>query len=340
MTFESVTKTYDGSRVPAVVDLNWTVKEGTITALAGESGSGKTTTLRLISGLEIPEKGRIVFGETVWVGPGVFVPPEGRRVRMVFQDFALFPHWTCLENLTKTMEKPDQGLAKTTLSSLGLEGLERRYPHELSGGQKQRLALARAVVEKPSLLLLDEPFNNLDRKIKSEVIQVFRQKILERGHTALVVTHEKDEAYGLADHLAFFEGGRLLQEGTIQEVYENPRSLGAALFFEKTSMIPLNKIPPIFRKRLEGVLDLTKVCTLGLRPWSITLLAQPHPDALLAKVLQRRFHGSHWEYKVELEGGGELWFNSTNVSVEDHVFLGWDRHQVLGFSDTAPNMRE
>lgn len=331
MTFQDVTKTYAGSKQPAVQSLTWTVEEGCITALAGTSGSGKTTTLRLAAGLERPEQGTLEHQGRVWVKPGHFVPPEKRGIRFVFQDFALFPHWTVLENITRTMTLACGSAARESLAWMGLDGLEKRYPHELSGGQKQRLALARALVEHPSLLLLDEPFNNLDRRTKDEVTRVFRQKLKERGHTCLVVTHEKDEAYALADRIALFHEGRMVQEGQLDEVYRRPRTLGAALFFEKTNYFELRAVSPVLQARLLEALQPWQGAYVGLRPRFVRASAHQATGALPARVLDRRFHGAFTEYEVLLEAGDRLWLQDPTHSLPERVYVSWEPEAVLPF---------
>jgi iron(III) transport system ATP-binding protein len=202
------------------------VTRGEIMALLGPSGCGKTTLLRLIAGFESPDAGEIVLDGRVLAGPGVFVPPEKRRVAMVFQDFALFPHMNVGANVAFGLPKGADRKQRVTelLALVGLEALERRLPHQLSGGQQQRVALARALASEPALILLDEPFSNLDPSIRARVRDEVRELIHQIGITAVFVTHDQEEALSVAEQVAVMMAGRVMQVGTPTEIYTQPVS--------------------------------------------------------------------------------------------------------------------
>jgi iron(III) transport system ATP-binding protein len=195
-------------------------------ALLGPSGCGKTTLLRLIAGFEAPDAGKIILDGRVLAGPGVFVPPERRRVAMVFQDFALFPHMNVGANIAFGLPKgadKKQRIAEL-LDLVGLAGLQSRFPHQLSGGQQQRVALARALASEPALILLDEPFSNLDPSIRARVRDEVRELIHKIGITAVFVTHDQEEALSVAEQVAVMMAGEVLQVGTPSEIYTQPAS--------------------------------------------------------------------------------------------------------------------
>jgi iron(III) transport system ATP-binding protein len=213
-------------RVRAVNDMSFRVARGQILALFGPSGCGKTTALRLVAGFERPDGGRVEIDGQRVAGGGVYVPPERRRVGIVFQDYALFPHFTVADNvafgLPRSAARARQ--VEALLEQVGLGGLGARWPHQLSGGQQQRVALARALAPRPRLLLLDEPFSNLDAALRARVRVEVRAILAEAGLTAVFVTHDRDEALSLADEVAVLEAGRILQIGPPDELYRSPAS--------------------------------------------------------------------------------------------------------------------
>ena len=231
--FKSFGKTH------AVNNVTFSMEKGSIMALVGPSGCGKTTTLRLIAGFETPEKGNIELNGEVVSSDSDFTPPEKRRVGMVFQDYALFPHLTVFENVafglksrSMNSEKLSAENVKTetqkSLSLVGLEGLYDRMPHQLSGGEQQRVALARALAPQPSILLLDEPFSNLDAGLRKRLRSDVKQILKTVGCSTVFVTHDQDEAFLLADQIGLMVEGALVQVGAPLDVYSNPVNLKAA----------------------------------------------------------------------------------------------------------------
>jgi iron(III) transport system ATP-binding protein len=230
LSIEGVSKRF--GRVAAVDHADLSLERGRLLALLGPSGCGKTTLLRLIAGLSTADEGTIRLDGDRLTGPGVMVPPERRKVGVVFQDFALFPHMNVAANVRFGLPKGRDRHTRVDelLRLVHLGGLERRMPHELSGGQQQRVAIARALAAEPRLMLLDEPFSNLDPSIRRSVRAEVRQLIGAIGMTAIVVTHDQEEALSLADHVAVMMDGRVLQVGTPEEVYFRPVSREVAAF--------------------------------------------------------------------------------------------------------------
>ena len=213
---------------------------GQVLALLGPSGCGKTTALRIIAGLDAPDGGSVEIGGRLVAGPGVNTPPEKRRVGMVFQDFALFPHLDVAANIAFGLPRGADRRVRVAelLSLVRLEGLAGRMPHELSGGQQQRVALARALASEPDLILMDEPFSNLDPGIREGVRGEVRQLLRSIGITAIIVTHDQEEALSLAGMVAVMIDGRVLQIGAPAEVYGTPVSRTVGEFVGAANVLP------------------------------------------------------------------------------------------------------
>ena len=220
----SVSKFYDEEQV--LSDFNLDVWKGSITGILGSSGSGKTTALRLIAGFDRPDAGIVEMKNEVIVSDEVWLPPEKRNIGMVFQDYALFPHLTVEKNIAFGLGKNDleQGRLKEVIHMCNLSGLINKFPQELSGGQQQRVALARALAPNPEVVLLDEPFTSLDaqmaRVLRDEVVELLKNT----ETTAIIVTHDQEEALSVCDVVSVLEKGKIIQSSTHQEIYLNPVS--------------------------------------------------------------------------------------------------------------------
>ncbi|GHU70975.1 hypothetical protein AGMMS49992_04190 [Clostridia bacterium] len=225
--------------VPAARDVSFTIEKGRLIGLLGPSGSGKTTLLRCIAGLETPDSGDI-FINGVRVND---LPASQRGIGFVFQNYALFRYMTVFDNIAfgLTVQKKDKAFIKHRVNELikliGLEGLERRHPHQLSGGQKQRVAFARALAPNPQLLLLDEPFAAIDAKVRKELRTWLRETISKVGITSVFVTHDQDEAVEVADEIIITNAGRIEQIGSPMEIYKNPQTPFAAKFIGESLVI-------------------------------------------------------------------------------------------------------
>ncbi|MCC6236170.1 MAG: ABC transporter ATP-binding protein [Dehalococcoidia bacterium] len=233
-----VTKRFGRATAVEAVDLE--VASGEVLALVGPSGCGKTTLLRLIAGFDTPDGGTIRLRDTVLVGEGTFLSPERRRIGMVFQDFALFPHIDVAGNIAFGLPRgvPRKSRVAELLELVGLPGLQSRMPHELSGGQQQRVAIARALAAEPEILLLDEPFSNLDPGVRQRMRGEVRRLIEEVGITAVFVTHDQDEALSLAERVAVMVAGQVRQHGTPREVYLSPADRDVAEFMGEANFLP------------------------------------------------------------------------------------------------------
>ncbi len=310
-------------RHPAVADLDLVLAEQEILGLLGPSGCGKTTLLRLIAGLVQPDGGTIEIGGQVVAGP-CFVPPERRGVGMVFQDYALFPHLTVLQNVAFglrygrgcTRDRLRERVA-TVLALVGLEGFERRYPHELSGGQRQRVALARAIAPEPALILLDEPLSNLDVQLRQRLRGELRDILKRAGMAAILVTHDREEALCLGDRVAVMHNGRLEQCDTPEVLYRQPATPFVAEFVCQANLVPACRGPhcgqdiwetPVGRFALGDRLLAGNL--LPLRPEEIIL--QPDEGSHLA-IAEREFLGGEFLYRLRGHDGCELAVRSRQV---------------------------
>jgi iron(III) transport system ATP-binding protein len=294
--------------VAAVKDADLCVERGEVVALLGPSGCGKTTMLRLIAGFERPDAGEIKLEDTRVAGHGAWVPPERRRVGMVFQDYALFPHLTVAENVGFGLPRRSRRARMPELLRLvGLDGYQGRYPHELSGGQQQRVALARALAPEPSLILLDEPWSNIDPLLRGTLRNELAEILRRVGVTVILVTHDREEAFSLADRIALMRAGSVVQEGSPEELYLAPADRWTAEFVGAGNFLP---------GRLDGDLVETLLGRFAvsnrngatdvdvlIRPELLEL--QPDP-AGAAEVVSREFRGHDVFYRVRLGDGTTL----------------------------------
>jgi iron(III) transport system ATP-binding protein len=240
LAFEGVTCTF--GTWTALNGVSLIIEPGEIICLLGPSGSGKTTLLRVASGIERPSTGRVLINDVVVAGPDAFVQPERRNVGLMFQDFALFPHLTILDNVVFGL----QGLSDETayaeafslLSRVGMAHHATAFPHTLSGGEQQRVALARALVPRPSVVLMDEPFSGLDVQLREQLQEETLKLLQETRATAMIVTHSPDEALRLGDRIAVMRAGRIVQVGKAEELYRNPADLFVARLFSEINEIP------------------------------------------------------------------------------------------------------
>ncbi|MBU6371341.1 MAG: ABC transporter ATP-binding protein [Alphaproteobacteria bacterium] len=311
ITIAGVTRRY-GARL-ALDDVSLALPAGRITALLGASGSGKSTLLRLIAGLEPVDAGEIRLGEARVSAPGVTTPPELRRVGMVFQDFALFPHLSAADNVAfglKDRPKPERRAeAMRLLDLVGLAGRADAFPHMLSGGEQQRVALARALAPRPRALLLDEPFSGLDPGLRAELRETTLTVLREAGATAVFVTHDADEALYVADLLAILKDGRVLQLDTPRAVYDTPACAAAA-----AALGPINVLRTQVKAGIAqtpfGAIDAAG-CADGpadvvVRAEALRSIATPAgTGTAVARVIDRRPQGA--VDLVRLESQGVTW---------------------------------
>ncbi|MEO0809845.1 MAG: ABC transporter ATP-binding protein, partial [Pseudomonadota bacterium] len=240
LTFENIERRFDQAYALRGVSLE--IKAGELVCLLGPSGCGKTTLLRLASGIETPTAGRILLNNHEVAGPERIVPPEKRNVGLMFQDFALFPHLTVLQNvaygLTNLNKKLAQKEAMSALARIELERFANHYPHTLSGGQQQRVALARAIAPRPAVMLMDEPFSGLDVYLRASLRRTTRELLKETRSTGIIVTHDPVEAVQMADRIVVMRNGRIVQVGHANELYRNPTDLFVARLFSEVNELP------------------------------------------------------------------------------------------------------
>ena len=298
-------------------DVSLDLAQGEIGCLLGPSGCGKTTLLRVIAGLQEISGGEVLIGDTIVSRPGQTLSTEKRSIGMVFQDFALFPHLTVFDNIAFGLRNLSRAQQKHRIATLveltGLQGLEKRYPHELSGGQQQRVALARALAPSPDVLLMDEPFSSLDRELREKLACEVRDILKAEGATAILVTHDPFEAFAMADQVGVINSGEILQWGDSYCLYHAPthpfvaRFIGHGDFLAGTLISPDRLQTPLGDIQLPQPLE-GKFATLFVRP---ELLQVVEHGPIRAKVLQRRFRGAHYLYTIQLNDGTQLTVQSS-----------------------------
>jgi iron(III) transport system ATP-binding protein len=316
-------RSFDGT--VAVDDLSLDVAEGELFALLGPSGCGKTTALRMIAGFEPAEAGTLSLHGELMVDGTTHVPPERRGVGMVFQDYALFPHLSVADNIAYGLDDSGQRARRTeeALALVGLSGLGRRGVHELSGGEQQRVALARALAPRPKLLLLDEPFSNLDPSLRSQVRTELRGIIERAGISALLVTHDQEEALSIAGRLAFMWKGRIEQVGRPDEVYREPATVHAARFIGDANIWSLPTRDGLVHTPLGDFAapDGATRCAVVVRPEDLQVQA----GGARGEVTQREYYGHDQVLFVRLEDGTDL-----RVRLAPHERLGGAGPIALG----------
>lgn len=223
LEIENLSKSYE-SKLEVVSDCSFSIESGNICAIVGESGSGKSTLFRLIAGLERPEKGSIKVEEKIVSNDKFIVAPKDRNVGLVFQDFSLFPHMTVKENIEFGLVKSKNKKVEELLKIIRMENFLNRYPHELSGGQQQRVSLARSLALYPSLLLLDEPFSNLDTELKSKLRKDVRNIIKDIGTSSIFITHDILDALDIADEIIFMDNGKIIKQCAIEDIFKDVKN--------------------------------------------------------------------------------------------------------------------
>jgi putative spermidine/putrescine transport system ATP-binding protein len=328
--------------VVAVDDVELTIRDGEFFSMLGPSGSGKTTVLRLIAGFETPTAGAVLLG-----GHDVSAqPPYDRDVNTVFQDYALFPHMSVQENIeyglkVKRVSRAERRRrALDALSTVRLEGFERRRPNQLSGGQRQRVALARALVNRPKVLLLDEPLGALDLKLREEMQVELKAIQHDVGITFVFVTHDQHEALSMSDRIAVFNHGRVEQVGTPVQIYEHPQTSFVAAFVGTTNLL----------RDAAATEILGRTGTYTMRPERVTVLpatadAPPEVTVVEALVYDVQYLGAEGRVRATTDRGVELVAAVpsdalTGIALGDRVQLCWQPSAVFAVEDTGAPLDE
>jgi len=341
---ENVECSYRGSDRPAITGFNLQIRPGEFVSILGRSGAGKTTALRVIAGFEQVSDGYVRVGGQLVGSSFLHVAPDQRRIGLVFQDYALFPHLTVEKNVEfglKDLPKEERAnRVKPVLKLVGMSGYEDRYVHELSGGQQQRVAIARALAPDPVALLLDEPFSNLDRQLRSALRRDIKQIVAETGATTLLVTHDREEALATSDRIAVMGDQKIEQIGTPEDVYQNPVSAEVARMIGPCELIPgvyrggvVVTEAGVFPTRVTNGTSLSDGRQVLALMRASELEIEPAGDETqrTATIELKEFEGEFSEYSVKLDSG-------TVIRVRKRVANGMeigDRVRVLPRDDAA-----
>jgi iron(III) transport system ATP-binding protein len=331
--------THAYGRQEVVRDLSFSLPRGAIGCLLGPSGCGKTTVLRCIAGFEAAQHGAIRINGKEVSGPDTMLPPEKRRIGMVFQDYALFPHLPVSGNIAFGLRGTPQAAARVAeLAKLvGLSSALEKYPHEISGGQQQRVALARALAPRPDLLLLDEPFSNLDVDLRERLSAEVREIIKASGATAVLVTHDQQEAFAVADEIGVLHDGHIQQWDTAYNLYHRPANRFVADFVGQGVFLPAAAINS---RELEIELGVLR----GTAPHggrSLEVLLRPddvvHDDAAptKAEVLHKAFRGAEILYTLRLQSGSKVLAlvpSHHNHAIGERIGIRLDVDHVVAFA--------
>tara|TARA_B100000902_G_scaffold116148_1_gene116969 strand:+ start:2895 stop:3866 length:972 start_codon:yes stop_codon:yes gene_type:complete len=307
---------YYSKKLPLIRQLNFSVNKGEIISFIGESGSGKTTFLKCLAGLEEINSGIINLNGKVLNDENTFVQPHLRKIGFVFQDYPLFPHINVIENITLNLDNKFHNKIDYFIELTGLKDLKSRYPHELSGGEQQRVSLARALVREPDLLLLDEPFSNLDANIKSLIQDEIHRIIKETKTTTILVTHDIRDTFNISDKILIFKAGILQQYDKPVEMYCNPINCYCAKILGDLNQIKQNNK------------------TYYLRPENMKISSNSKFEVTVEKSL---FVGK--EYKIKAKVDDQIWhfFHDNPISANKKVYVDFNKKDLLEFDSTCSN---
>jgi len=348
-----ITQAY-GKQV-VVNDLSLRLEKGQIACLLGLSGCGKTTVLRCIAGFESIGDGEIMLNGQRVSAPGYSLPPEKRRIGMVFQDFALFPHLNVADNIAFGLHRASAAERSQRVGELlvtvGLKDSAKKFPHELSGGQQQRVALARALAPRPEVLLLDEPFSNLDVTLRERLRLEVRDILKNQNATAILVTHDQEEAFAIADEIGIMSDGKILQWDSAYNLYHQPVSRFVADFIGQGVFVPGTVLNAQQVEIELGILtgeiphECMQGCNVCGRGCKVDVLLRPddivHDDAslLCATVVQKAFRGAEILYTLRLPGGGtvlSLVPSHHNHALGENIGIRLEADHVVAFRPERP----
>lgn len=300
-----LTKSYSG--VPAVRNVDLAVEQGKTLALLGPSGCGKTTILRIIAGLDIPEAGSVEISGDLVTGINTQIGPEKRQVGMVFQEYALFPHMNISKNIAYGLPRSDKQphIIKEMLKLVSLEGMGERMPHQLSGGEQQRVALARALAPGPHVLLLDEPFSNLDAALRTQMQQETLEILKVRDTSTIFVTHSQEEAMIMGDSIAIMNQGEIEQVDTPATIFHSPNTRFVAGFMGVSTFLPAyisgdNLLSELGSQPIPSELINSKTIEIMVRPTDVTITPTASGSGV---IIKKFFQGSFYLYEIALSSG-------------------------------------
>ncbi len=327
LEIQNLSKTFNKKEGLVLEGFNLSINKGQIIAVIGESGSGKTTLIRIISGLETADTGTISINNSIVNSDNIFVLPEKRNIGLVFQDYALFPHLTVAENISYGLSKNDAKKQRISevLDLVNLTDFNNRYPHQLSGGQQQRVALARAIAPKPKILILDEPFSNLDESLKINLRgEVFN--ILKKAQvTTIFVTHDTKDAIAIADEIVILKNGKTLQKGTSKTLYNNPKNNYVAALFG-TIINFTNQDLSYFGMETSNKKQFIRINKF--------IVNKPCEYQLKAKVIKTMFFGDYYLNTIQLPNNKNVFFKTNNSFLNDFVHLGFNKINLLQINNT------
>lgn len=321
----SISKSFDKGSNYVLNDISFRLQSGDICAIVGESGSGKTTLIRLLAGLEKPDSGEIWINEQLVSSMHTLIPAEKRKVGLVFQEYALFPHLTVLENITYgiSKQKDKKERAFDMLELVGLSGYEKRFPHQLSGGQQQRVALARAIAPNPTLLILDEPFSNLDSMLRIKLRDQIFEIISRAGLTAIFVTHDTQDALAVADEILILKNGKIVQKDHALNLYNKPASIYVASLFGNT--IELNR-----ELQTAFSCPLKPNCQHAIRSEALNINTDCE-YVTTAKVIKKSFLGTNSYLLLRLANGAQFSVVSKETDIADEIKIGFNSADIMEF---------
>ena len=320
LNITSLFKTFNKGKLKVINGIDLSINEGEVIALVGESGSGKTTLTRIIYGLETQEQGSIELNGVMVANDALFVPPEDRNIGMVFQDYALFPHLTVAQNISYGITKSEDKEQITAL--VGLQTFTKRYPHQLSGGQQQRVALARALVLNPSLLILDEPFSNLDVILKMQLRNEVYNILKETKTTTIFVTHDMKDAIAIADKIVVLKDGAIIQYGSAKTLYKKPNNLYVASLFS-----PIIQLSPSDLNCFNFNHSDTQNYVLRLEHF---IIDKNRKHTANITITQSLFLGNHYFNTGQLENGTLIHFKS-KTKLKKTIKIGFKKKDLLSF---------
>ena len=315
LNIENLVKYYN-KKNPLIKDLNFHVNKGEFVSFVGESGSGKSTFLKCIAGLEKINSGKITLNEKVLNDKNTNVKPNLRRIGFIFQDYPLFPHLSVLENLKINLDQKYEANINYYTDLTGLSNYLNRYPHELSGGEQQRVCIARALIREPDLLLMDEPFSNLDARIKSKIQSEVYKILKQTNTTTILVTHDIKDTFDISDKILVFKAGIVQQYDQPEEMYCNPINCYCAKILGD-----LNKI------QIDGK-------ELYIRPEKINIV---NNSEYKLEVIKTSFVGKEYKIKGIFNGDEIYFYNSDPISINDQVFIDFKKNDLLEFDARCSN---